>query len=146
MNLESVREYCLTLPHATEMIQWVDHLLFKVGGKMFAIMALEPQQVVLSFKAMPDQFFELQEREGVIPAPYMARAQWLALERFDALRDEELKQLLATSHRLIHERLPKRIREGLESGKTVPARPAAAKRGKRKPAAGKSGSKTRNKI
>jgi len=53
MNLESTREYCLTLPHATEMIQWVDHLLFKVGGKMFAIMSLEPQENVLSFKATP---------------------------------------------------------------------------------------------
>jgi predicted DNA-binding protein (MmcQ/YjbR family) len=132
MNLESIREYCLTLPHATEMIQWVDHLLFKVGGKMFAIMALEPQDNVLSFKATPDQFFELQELDGVIPAPYMARAQWLALERFDALRDDELKELLATSHRLIYEKLPKRLKESLAAGKTVTKRAAA----KKKPKAG----------
>ncbi len=130
MNLESIREYCLTLPHATEMIQWVDHLLFKVGGKMFAIMALEPQDNVLSFKATPDQFFELQELDGVIPAPYMARAQWLALERFDALRDDELRDLLATSHRLIYEKLPKRLKEDLASGKTTAKRIAAKKKPK----------------
>jgi predicted DNA-binding protein (MmcQ/YjbR family) len=130
MNLESIREYCLTLPHATEMIQWVDHLLFKVGGKMFAIMALEPQDNVLSFKATPDQFFELQELDGVIPAPYMARAQWLALERFDALRDDELRELLATSHRLIYEKLPKRLKEDLASGKTTAKRIAAKKKTK----------------
>ncbi len=117
MNLESVREYCLSLPHATEMVQWVDHLLFKVGGKMFAIMALEPEDVVLSFKATPEQFFELQEVEGIIPAPYMARNQWLALERFDSLRDDELKELLATSHRLILEKLPKKVRLELETAK-----------------------------
>ena len=99
------------------MVQWVDHLLFKVGGKMFAIMALEPQDVVLSFKATSDQFFELQEVEGIIPAPYMARNQWLAIERFDALRDDELKELLATSHRLILEKLPKRVRLELETAK-----------------------------
>ena len=118
MNLESIREYCLTLPHATEMIQWVDHLLFKVGGKMFAIMSLEPEEVVLSFKATPEQFYELQEQEGIIPAPYMARNQWLALERFDALRDDELKELLATSHQLVYEKLPKRTRGELDAGRS----------------------------
>jgi predicted DNA-binding protein (MmcQ/YjbR family) len=119
MNLETVREYCLTLPHATEMVQWVDHLLFKVGGKMFAIMSLEPTDVVLSFKATPEQFYELQEQDGIIPAPYMARAQWLALQRFDALRDDDLRDVLAISHRLIFEKLPKRLKEQLESGKAV---------------------------
>lgn len=115
MNLESVREYCLSLPYATEMVQWGDHLLFKVGGRMFAVLALEPQRLVLSFKAMPDQFYEYQEVDGIIPAPYMARAQWLALERFDVLRDEELRDLLATSHRLIYEKLTKKLKLQLEA-------------------------------
>ncbi len=128
MNLESVREYCLSLPHATEMVQWVDHLLFKVGGKMFAIMALEPQDVVLSFKATPDSFYEMQEVEGVIPAPYMAKAQWLALERVDSLRDDELKKLLATSHRLIFEKLPKKTKEELAAGKKLTARKKSLKK------------------
>src|SRR5512133_1327906 len=119
MNLETVREYCLTLPHATGIVQWVDHLLFKVGGKMFAVMSLEPTDVVLSFKATPDQFYELQEQEGIIPAPYMARAQWLALQRFDALRDDDLRDVLTTSPPLIFEKLPKRLKEQLE-GKAVP--------------------------
>jgi predicted DNA-binding protein (MmcQ/YjbR family) len=117
MNLESIREYCLSLPHATEMVQWEDHLLFKIGGKMFAIVSLEPQDVVLSFKATPEGFFECQEQEGVIPAPYMARNQWLALERWDALRDDELRDLLATSYRLVFEKLPKRTQLELQSRK-----------------------------
>jgi predicted DNA-binding protein (MmcQ/YjbR family) len=140
MNVESIREYCLSLPHVTEMVQWGFDLLFKVGGKMFAVMALEPHNVVLSFKATPDQFYELQEREGVIPAPYMARNQWLALERFDALRDNELKELLATSYRLVFEKLPKRVKEEL-NGKTAEGKTAKQKakekgrgqRAKRKP-------------
>jgi predicted DNA-binding protein (MmcQ/YjbR family) len=115
MNRESIREYCLALPHATEMVQWGDHLLFKVGGKMFAVMALDPDEVVLSFKATPDQFYELQEQDGIVPAPYMARNQWLALERFDALRDDELKELLARSHGLVYEKLPKRVKQELSS-------------------------------
>ena len=134
MNLETVREYCLTLPHATQMVQWVDHLLFKVGGKMFAIMSLEPTDVVLSFKATPEQFYELQEQEGIIPAPYMARAQWLALQKFDALRDDDLRDVLATSHRLIFDKLPKRLKEQLETGKSGPkAKKRAAKKAATKP-------------
>lgn len=117
MNLGSVREYCLSLPSTTEMVQWEDHLLFKIGGKMFAIASLEPREIVLSFKTTPEGFFEYQEQEGVIPAPYMARNQWLALERWDALRDEELRELLAISYRLVFEKLPKRIQLELQSGK-----------------------------
>jgi len=103
-----------------EMVQWVDHLLFKVGGKMFAIMSLEPTDVVLSFKATPEQFYELQEQDGIIPAPYMARAQWLALQRFDALRDDDLRDVLAISHRLIFEKLPKESIVGWALPELVP--------------------------
>lgn len=127
MNVESIRDYCLGLPHVTEIVQWGEHLVLKVGGKMFAVLALEPQDdVVLSFKAKPDQFFELQERPGIIPAPYLARNQWLALERFDVLRDDELKELLATSYRLVYEKLPKRVKEGL-NGKTAKGKTAKQK-------------------
>ena len=144
MNLESVREYCLSLPHVTEMVQWEDHLLFKIGGKMFAIASLEPRGVVLSFKATPDQFFEYQEQEGVIPAPYMARNQWLALESWNALRDGELRDLLATSYRLVLEKLPKRTQSELQSGKK-PAEKAPAKRSKpSKKTPAKRGSRKKN--
>ena len=133
MNLESVREYCLSLPHTTEMVQWEDHLLFKIGGKMFAIASLEPQDVVLSFKATPEEFFQYQEQEGVIPAPYMARNQWLALERWDALRDDELRELLATSHRLVFEKLPKRTQLALQAGNKLEAKAPAKKKVTNKP-------------
>src|SRR5512146_2794126 len=119
VNVESIREYCLSRPHVTEVVQWGGHLVLKVGGKMFAVMALEPQDdVVLSFKATPDSFYEYQEQEGIVPAPYLARNQWLALERFDVLRDDELKELIGTSYRLVYEKLPKRTKEALQNGKT----------------------------
>jgi predicted DNA-binding protein (MmcQ/YjbR family) len=125
MNAESIREYCIGLPHVTEVVQWGEHLVLKVGGKMFAVVALEPQDnVVLSFKATSDQFYELQEWPGIIPAPYLARSQWLALEQFDAVRDDELKELLATSYRLVYDKLPKRAKAEL-NGKTAKRKPKA---------------------
>lgn len=137
MNLESIRAYCMSLPHVTEIVQWEDHLLFKIGGKMFAITTLEtrPEGTVLSFKATPEQFFEYQEQEGVIPAPYMARNQWLALERWDALRDDEIRDLLATSYRLVLGKLPKRKQLELQSGKMPPTKKRKPVRAKKKAAA-----------
>ena len=75
MNVDWLREVCLSFPGATEQIQWGNDLLFKVGGKMFAITPLEPASVFLSFKTSPETFVELTERADIIPAPYLARAQ-----------------------------------------------------------------------
>ncbi len=101
MNIDWLRQLCLTFPGATEQIQWGCDLLFKVGGKMFAVAPLEPAPVCLSFKASPENFAELTERPDIIPAPYLARAQWVALETREALPAEELARLLRESYRLI---------------------------------------------
>jgi len=114
MDIDSLREYCLSFPHGTENVQWGDNLCFKVDGKLFAVAALEVSPVHLSFKCSPENFAELCEREGVRPAPYMARAQWVALERLNTIPEPELRKLLAESYRLVWERLPKKRRADLE--------------------------------
>ena len=86
MTIDAAREYCLSLTHATESIQWGNDLVMKVGGKMFAVIVLEPAKVWISFKCSPEDFAELTERPGIIPAPYAARYHWVALETKDALR------------------------------------------------------------
>jgi len=114
MNIEWVRRYCMSLPHATEKVQWGADLVFKIGGKMFAVLVLEPAKVWLSFKVTPEQFAELTERSGVIPAPYSARNYWVALETEDALPVNELKTLLRGSYTLVLEKLPKKVRAALD--------------------------------
>jgi len=113
MNIDSVREFCLAMPHATESIQWGNDLVMKVGGKMFAVMVLEPASIWLSFKCTPEDFAELTERPGIIPAPYAARYQWVALATKDALTQSELKHQLRRSYELVFDRLPKKVRSGL---------------------------------
>lgn len=113
MNVERVRRFCLSLPHATESVQWGDDLVFKVGGKMFAVTALEPAKVCLSFKCTPEEFAELIEAPGVIPAPYMARAHWVALETEDALPSAEVERRLRRSYELVLEKLPKKVRAAI---------------------------------
>jgi predicted DNA-binding protein (MmcQ/YjbR family) len=129
MNVDWLRELCLSFPGTTEQIQWGSDLLFKVGGKMFAITPLEPAPVCLSFKASPEKFAELIERPNIIPAPYLARAQWVALETRDAVPQSELAALLRESYEMIAAKLPKRIRDSLSSSK-----PSARKSSRKKTA------------
>jgi predicted DNA-binding protein (MmcQ/YjbR family) len=118
MNVDSLREICLSFPGATEQIQWGNDLVFKVGGKMFAVTPLEPAPVVLSFKASPEHFAELTERSDIIPAPYLARAQWVALQTRDALPAEELARLLRESYDLVLAKLPKKTLDALSGAKS----------------------------
>jgi predicted DNA-binding protein (MmcQ/YjbR family) len=117
MDIDALRRFCLKFPHTTENIQWGYDLCFKVDGKLFAVTPLEPAPVRLSFKCSPEKFTELCERPGIRPAPYMARAQWVALEQLDTLPDSELRELLGESYRLVWERLPKKRQQELTSGK-----------------------------
>jgi predicted DNA-binding protein (MmcQ/YjbR family) len=134
MDVEWLRALCLSFPGATEQIQWGSDLLFKVAGKMFAVTPLEPAPVWLSFKASPENFAELTERPGIIPAPYLARAQWVALESKDALRPDELARLLRDSYDMICAKLPKKTRHSLSGSKASSAKPSARKLPPRKPA------------
>ena len=114
MDIEQVRKFCLSLPHATERVQWGNDLLFCVGEKMFAVVSLETSSDhCMSFKCTPEKFTELVEQEGITPAPYVARYHWVALERFDALPKSELKELLKTAYQLVRDKLPKKVQAQL---------------------------------
>jgi predicted DNA-binding protein (MmcQ/YjbR family) len=115
MDTESVRAYFLSFPHATENEQWGNDLVFKIAGKMFAVMVLEgASKYCLSFKCTEEKFAELVEQDGIDPAPYSARYHWVALERFGVLSERELKSLLRKSYDQVYERLPKKVRARLD--------------------------------
>jgi predicted DNA-binding protein (MmcQ/YjbR family) len=134
MDAETLRAYLLTLPDVAETMQWGDNLVYwvgdkAIGGKMFALASLEPDHgAVLSFAAGPERFAELVEREGLFPAPYLARAHWVAVERWDTLNVRELKELLAHARDVIYEKLPKRTKDVLAMGPAEKKRLIAARR------------------
>lgn len=124
MDAESIRRYLLTLPHAVETRQWGNNLVFwvgdkAIGGKMFALINLDDPggtrlaKAALSFATVTERFHELLEVEGIIPAPYLARAHWIALEQFNVLRKPELEDLLRTAATLVYDKLPKRTKDVL---------------------------------
>jgi predicted DNA-binding protein (MmcQ/YjbR family) len=117
-DIEWVRELCLSFANATEKVTWGADLTFRISEKIFAVVVLEPAKVWLSFKCSAENFAELCERPGIIPAPYMARAQWVALETKDALQRQELASLLRESYDLVFVKLPKKAQQALvETGR-----------------------------
>jgi predicted DNA-binding protein (MmcQ/YjbR family) len=119
MNVESLRAFLLSLPHVAETMQWGDNLVFwvgnkTIGGKMFALANLSGGgHGVLSFAAGPERYAELVEVEGAYPAPYLARAHWVAIESYDVFSSNELKDHLRNAHSIVYAKLPKRTKDVL---------------------------------
>jgi predicted DNA-binding protein (MmcQ/YjbR family) len=113
MGVDWVRQYCLSLPHTTENVQWGNDLVFKIAGKMYAVAAFDVGEHWLSCKCTPGEFAELVERPGIVPAPYLARAHWVALETEDSLPRAEVKRLLQQAYDLIFSKLPKKTQASL---------------------------------
>jgi predicted DNA-binding protein (MmcQ/YjbR family) len=136
MDAESLRAFLLSLPEVVETMQWGDNLVFwvgdkAIGGKMFALASLTPDHGgVLSFAAGPERFAELVEQEGVFPAPYFARAHWVAIERWTTLSITELKEHLRHARDLVYEKLPKRTKAMLAMSRGEKKKLIAARKGK----------------
>ena len=119
VNAEWVRRWCMKLPHTTEEVLWGGDLVFKIGGRMYAVTVLEPGPVCLSFKCTPENFAELTERPGIIPAPYSACYHWVAMESEDALPAAEIRRLIGESYGLVLGKLPKKTQAALRGDAPV---------------------------
>lgn len=109
MDAHKVRQFCLTFPGCTEEIQWNDHLLFKVGGKTFVFSGMDINSGI-SVKCLEESFNELIELIGIIPAPYLARNNWIKIDTTECnLKRNEIEELIAVSYDLIFRKLPKKI-------------------------------------
>jgi predicted DNA-binding protein (MmcQ/YjbR family) len=113
MNANKIRDFCLTFPHATENLQWGDDLCFKIGGKIFVTLGLDNPR--LCFKCTPDTFTELTEREDIHPAPYVGRYKWVMLDRLDAVRWDELRDLIRASYEMVAAKAPKKAKKKRKS-------------------------------
>lgn len=103
-------KFCRSLPGATMSVQWGDHRVYKIGGKMFAVLT---GRGTASFKANDVAFEMLVETGQARLSPYMARAQWLYVDDIKQFPPVELRQYIAASHALVAKKLTKKIRREL---------------------------------
>ena len=134
MTYKEVEKFLKSLKHTTMVVQWGDHQVYKIGGKVYAVVGGHGEAGPgLTFKAGEASFDILTRQKGIIQAPYMARNQWVKLETLSALKDSELKAYLERSYRMIAEGLTKKMRVTLGFEETPkPKTKAKAKKKKKK--------------
>ena len=112
MDLAQFREYCLSKPRATEGTPFgPDVLVFKVGGKMFALAALDELPPTVNLKCDPDLAPELRDwYEQVRPGYHMNKKHWNTVEIEGGIPLVELRRMIDHSYELVVERLPKAAR------------------------------------
>lgn len=117
MDLAQFREYCLSKPRATEGTPFgPDVLVFKVGGKMFALAALDEVPTAANLKCDPDLALELRDRyEQVQPGYHMNKKHWNTVEIDSGIPDPELRKMIDHSYELVTKSLPKSQRRKLEN-------------------------------
>jgi predicted DNA-binding protein (MmcQ/YjbR family) len=109
MTPRQIDAYCGKLPAAKRSVQWEGVIVFKVGGKMFCLIAPEDHSVGrISFKSAPEHYDALSRSPGFRPAPYLARAKWVSVDDPNALTDVEMKAYLRRAHAVIAAALPRK--------------------------------------
>ena len=114
MKHADIDKFCRSLKGATLTVQWGEERVYKVGGKMFAMLSGKNDRPHhLYFKAGETSFFILTHVRNIIPAPYLAKSHWVYLERLDALGAKELRAYLVQAHALIAAALSRKKRAEL---------------------------------
>jgi predicted DNA-binding protein (MmcQ/YjbR family) len=115
MNVEVFREYCLAKRGATEGTPFgEDVLVFKVGGKMFALVALDEVPASANLKCDPDLALELRDQyEQIRPGYHMNKKHWNTVEIDSGIPDAELRKMIDHSYELVVKSLPKAKRKRL---------------------------------
>ncbi len=100
------------------MVQWGNADVWKIGGKIFAIGSRWGRKnalldVKISFKCSDFSYHLLTAEEGIIPAPYLARAKWVQIESPFSLNDDEIEKYIHAAYEIIVAKLTKALRSEL---------------------------------
>ena len=114
MNVPAILKFCATLPHATGDVKWHVDQVYSIGARMFCVACVDSKkQSSVAFKVDDDLFLSYSDRDGFIPAPYMARAKWVKIVDLKKVSDAELTALIRRSYELVGMKLTKKLRTEL---------------------------------
>lgn len=121
MHRAGFEAFVLALPHVVVVRQWRDDSVAKLGGRIFALLDADPGEVWLKVSDMA--FDLLTDLDGIRPAPYFARAGWVAVSASSPLTAAELEAYIVEAHRLVAGRLSRRLRTELGLDALIAAAP-----------------------
>lgn len=115
MTRDEINAFCAALPQTTHVVQWGNADVYKVGGKVFAIIGMGQTEATVTFKASPMAFEILSDQPGLRPAPYMASRglKWLQHYGEPGLSDHALQDHIRASYDMILSSLPRKTRAAL---------------------------------
>jgi predicted DNA-binding protein (MmcQ/YjbR family) len=115
MHIENFRDFCLGLPGVVEETPFgPDTLVFKVGGKIFALTNLQTFESV-NLKCDPELAVDLRERHDfVLPGFHMNKKHWNTILIGTGASDTQIQQWITSSYQLIVAALPLAVRTNLE--------------------------------
>jgi len=119
MNIEQLRQYCISKKGVTEDFPFdADTLVFKVQGKMFALIGLkkwEEGQKVINLKCDPVYAQELRaDYEAIYPGYHMSKKHWNTIDlTLDEISPKFLAELIDHSYAMVVKGMPKKVRDSL---------------------------------
>ena len=117
MNTETLRLYCISKPGATESFPFDEStLVFKVGGKIFALLNIDSQPTTVNLKCDPERAVQLREEHAaVVPGFHMNKRHWNTVTLGGSLRSSDLHDWIDHSYELVVKSLSKAARSELPS-------------------------------
>lgn len=113
MSLDQLIAFCESLPGAEALLKIGHHLTYNVGNKTFIWISQDLSPVPCDFKCTEEDFYELSERDGFDPAPYIGRYGWIRCQNIELLTQEDADKFIRRSYNLIWDKLSTKIRAQL---------------------------------
>lgn len=115
LSRDALNAYCKSLPQTTHVVQWGNSDVWKVGGKLFAILGWSDGESAATFKVSDLAYEVLSDMRGIRPAPYLASRgmKWVQVYDDPGLPDDELKSHIQASYEMIKAKLSKKLRTEL---------------------------------
>lgn len=118
MNIETLRDYCLSLPAVSEEFPFgPDTLVFKVGGKVFLLTSLD-RGASFNAKCDPERAVQLREEfTEVQPGYHMNKKHWNTVDMNGRLSDKQLRDMISHSYELVRKGLPRKVQDEINREK-----------------------------
>jgi len=115
MTRDELTAFCAALPRTTHVVQWGNADVYKIGGKVFAIIGLGQTGDTVTFKTSHMAFEILSDSPGLRPAPYMASRglKWIQQYEQPGLSDDSLRDHIRASYDLVAAGLTRKLRASL---------------------------------
>lgn len=110
MDIEEIRDFCLSLKGSTEDLKWGEVLCFMVENKIFLLYALNSSNLI-NVKIKPECFDEEVAKLGISQAFHMAKRHWISIHEFESLPEKDLKSYILNSRALVIKKMSKAIQQ-----------------------------------